>query len=311
MNILVTGGAGFIGSHLVRALVEKGHNVRVLDNFARNINHVKDLQQAGEIKLSKGDICNKQHVLYAMKGIDYVFHEAAICLNRCLAFPTEAIEVNLKGSYNVFGAAISENVKRVIVASTSSVYGQPEYLPIDEKHPTNPRSPYGSTKLCADHFLKFLAEKHSLKFIGLRYFNVYGINQSADAYYTSVITMFIKRILAGASPIINGSGEQALDFTHVSDVVNVNLACLESDVSDEFFNVGAGKQTSIKELAEMILRILGTNNEIIFRNRQVPITKRCCDNTKMQKMLGIKCETDLEDGLRELVEHVRKYPEVY
>jgi len=207
---LVTGGAGFIGSHLTRALVKKGYRVKVLDNISRNVNCVQDLRTDEAIKFVKGDICDLPLLLQTMKGIDYVFHQASVCLRRCNAFPKEAIEVILNGSHNVFYAAVHEKVKKVIYASTSSVYGEPEYLPIDEKHPTNPATPYGATKLCVDHFAQFMAHKSGLKFVCLRYFNVYGANQSTDAYYTSVVNVFIKRVLARTPPIIEGSGGQSL-----------------------------------------------------------------------------------------------------
>ncbi|MFZ5516776.1 MAG: SDR family NAD(P)-dependent oxidoreductase [Candidatus Zhuqueibacterota bacterium] len=310
-KILVTGGAGFIGSHLTKELVKLGYQVRVLDNLSRNVNHVSDLIEQKKIEFIKGDIREKMHVLQAVKGVDYIFHEAAVCLNRCKAFPKEAMEVNLEGSYNVFGAAIHENIKKIIYASTSSVYGQPDYLPMDENHPTNAKEPYGATKLCADKFMDFLSNKHGLKFVCLRYFNVYGTYQSTDAYYTSVINIFIKRILNGASPVINGKGEQSLDFTHVSDVVKANIAALESDVTNEIFNVGYGEEHSLKELAEIILRLLKSNLKPEFADRDVLVSKRRCDNSKLKKMLGVECKINLEEGLKELVEHVKKYPEIY
>ncbi|MBT3168512.1 MAG: SDR family NAD(P)-dependent oxidoreductase [Candidatus Cloacimonetes bacterium] len=310
-KILVTGGAGFIGSHLTKELVKRGYQVVVLDNLSRNVNHVEDLWKEGEIKFLKGDIREKAHVLTAMKGVDYVFHQAAACLNRCKAFPKEAIEVNLEGSYNVFGAAIHENVKKVIYASTSSVYGQPNYLPMDEKHPTNAREPYGATKLCVDKFMEFLSAKHGLKYIGFRYFNVYGTYQSVDAYYTSVINIFIKRILNGQSPRINGDGEQSMDFTHVSDVVAANIAALNSDVENEMFNVGYGQENSLKMLANFILTYLGSDLKPEFIPREILVSRRRCDNSKLKKLLRVECKIDLETGLKELVEHVKKYPEIY
>ncbi|MFC2150840.1 SDR family NAD(P)-dependent oxidoreductase [Calditrichota bacterium] len=310
-RILVTGGAGFIGSHLVKALHARGHEVVVLDNLSRNVNHVQDLFDEKKIKFFKGDLRDKMHVLQAMEGADYVFHQAAACMNRCNAFPKEAIEVNLEGSYNVFGAAIHEKVKKVIYASTSSVYGQPEYLPMDEKHPCNPGSPYGATKLCADHFIEFLSRKHGMKYIGFRYFNVYGTYQSTDAYYTSVINVFIKRILGGQSPVIHGKGDQALDFTHVSDVVAANMAALDSDVENEVFNVGYGRERTLKDLAEIILRFSGSDITPEFIDREVLVTIRRCDNTKLEKMLGVKPKVDLEEGLTELVKHVKENPELY
>ncbi|MEK7535891.1 MAG: SDR family NAD(P)-dependent oxidoreductase [Patescibacteria group bacterium] len=310
-KILVTGGAGFIGSHLTKTLVEKGYSVRVLDNLARNINHVEDLLKDKKIEFIKGDIREQMHVREAMKGVDYVFHEAAVCINRCKTFPKEAMEVNLGGSYNVFGAAIHEGVKKVIYASTSSVYGEPDYLPMDEKHPTNAREPYGTTKLCADKYMEFLSDKYGLKYIALRYFNVYGTYQSTDAYYTSVINVFIKRVLGGLPPTINGKGTQTLDFTHVSDVVDANIAALESNVENEIFNVGYGEEHSLKELAEIILNFVGSDLKPEFIDRVVPVSKRRCDNTKLNKLLGVKPKVNLKDGLEELVEHVRKHPELY
>ena len=310
-KILITGGAGFIGSHLTKALAERGHQVRVLDNLSRNINHVKELWDSGKIEFIKGDIRDKSHVLQAAKGVDYIFHKAALCINRCKAFPKEAIEVNLEGSYNVFGAAIHENVKKVIYASTSSVYGEPECLPMDEKHPTNAQEPYGATKLCADKFIEFLSQKHGLKYICFRYFNVYGTYQSVDAYYTSVINIFIKRILNDQAPIIHGKGEQSLDFTHISDVVNANIAAMESDVENEIFNVGYGQDHSLKELAEMILKLLDSRKKPIFAERDVFVTRRKCNNKKLKERLGVEMKIGLEEGLKELIEHVKEYPELY
>jgi len=311
MRILVTGGAGFIGSHLTRALVRDKHSVRVLDNISRNVCHVQDLREAKTIEFIKGDICDLPLILETMKDIDYVFHQASVCLHRCNAFPKEAIQVILDGSHNVFYAAVHEKVRKVIYASTSSVYGNPEYLPIDEKHPTNPATPYGAAKLCVDHFAQFMAHKSGLKFIGLRYFNVYGTNQSTDAYYTSVINVFIKRVLAGAPPIINGGGDQTLDFTHVSDIVRANILAMESDVENEIFNVGSGKQCALWELAEKILKLMGSELRPEYSKRDVPITKRQCDNSKIKRLFGFKCEVFLKDGLHDLIESVKICPEMY
>jgi len=311
VSVLVTGGAGFIGSHLTRALVKMGANVRVLDNISRNVCHVQDLRARESIDFIKGDICDSDVVLEATKGVDYIFHQAAVCLRRCNAFPKEAIEVIIDGSHNIFYAAVHENVKKVIYASTSSVYGEPEYIPIDEKHPTNPSGPYGAAKLCVDHFAQFMARKSGLKFIALRYFNVYGRDQSTDAYYTSVINLFIKRVLSGVSPVIEGHGNQTLDFTYIDDVVDANIAAAESDIENEIFNVGYGAECSIKDLAEMILDLIGSKEKPIFLPREVPISRRVCDSKKMEEMLGVKCKTDLRTGISNLIDHVRKYPEVY
>lgn len=300
---LVTGGAGFIGSHIVKRLLKDGHRVRVLDNVSRNVNHVEGLN----VEFVKGDIRDKQTVIEAMRGCDVVFHQAAICMNRCKAYPQEALDVNTQGAYNVFGAAIRHKA-RVINASTASVYGEPDYLPMDEHHATNTIEPYGASKLCADKFLGFLSKKHGLEYVTLRYFNVYGTYQSTDAYYTSVINVFIKNILHGKPPVINGDGMQSMDFTHVSDVVEANMAAMDSGWGT--YNVGYGKQWTLKDIAYIILKEMGSSLEPIFTPREVAVTKRQCDNAKLRE-LGVIPAVDIQEGIKELVNHVKLNPEKY
>ena len=174
-KVLVTGGAGFIGSHLVRRLVEAGREVSVIDDLSRNVNNVSDLAESGKIDFLKGDIRYPEHIDMAMKGVDQIYHLAAVCINRCKAFPKEAIEINLNGSYNVFGAGIRHGVERVVYFSTASVFGEPEYLPMDEKLSHRATEPYGATKSCAEKMLTFLSQKHDLPYVIVRPFNVYGI----------------------------------------------------------------------------------------------------------------------------------------
>src|SRR3989338_1188931 len=185
-NILVTGGAGFIGSHLVEELVKKGYNVKVIDNLSRNTNNVKHLIREKKIEFIKGDVRDWDVVFDSMKGIDYVFHKSAVCIKRCIQFPHEAIDVNLNGSYNVFRAALENKVKKVIFDSTSSVYGEPDKLPMAEDAAIKPVEPYGATKIAAEFMLEFLSKK-GLDYFTFRYFNVYGPKQSTDAYYTSEV----------------------------------------------------------------------------------------------------------------------------
>lgn len=303
MKILVTGGAGFIGSHIVKRLLTDGHEVRVLDNIARNVNHVSGL----DVEFIKGDIRDKPTVIEAMRGCEVVFNEAAICMNRCKAHPQEAIDVNIQGSYNVFGAAIRHGA-RVIHASSASVYGEPDYIPMDEAHPANTIEPYGTSKLAADRLLGFLSAKHGLEAVMLRYFNVYGTYQSTDAYYTSVINVFIKNILHSKPPVINGDGSQSMDFTHVSDVVEANIAAMTSGTG--IYNVGYGKQWTLKDLAYLILKEMGSPLEPIFVPRQVVVSRRQCDNTRLRE-IGVIPATDIQEGIRDLINHVKINPEVY
>lgn len=310
-RVLVTGGAGFVGSHLVRSLLNKGYEVNVIDNLSRNVNNIVDLVQEKEVNFLKGDICYRENIEMIMEGVDYVFHLAAVCINRCKAFPKEAIEVNLNGSYNVFGACINHKVKKVIYTSTSSVFGQPEYLPMDEKLPKRANEPYGATKFCAEQILEFLSQKHDLPYLIVRPFNVYGQYQSTDAFYTSVITLFIKNLLAGNAPRINGSGDQSMDFTHVSDLVRAYTMLLESDVVNTDFNVAPGHDVSIKDLAYTIIREIGLDVEPEFIPREVFVTRRRCDNAKLKAAIDFKFEIPLDEGLKDLAEHIKNNIESY
>lgn len=305
-RVLVTGGAGFVGSHLVRRLLKDGFEISVIDNLSRNVNNIQDLIDAEQVTFLKGDICERAHVEKAMAGCDYVFHLAAICINRCKAFPTEAIEVNLNGSFNVFGAAINNNIKKLVFTSTSSVFGQPEYLPMDEKMPKRAGEPYGATKFCAEQMLEFLSKKHGLKYVIVRPFNVYGPHQSTDAYYTSVINVFIKNLISGKPPRIDGNGEQSMDFTHVDDLVDALVKLLQAPVVNEDFNVAPGKDVSIRELAETIIKEMELQVEPIYIPREVMVTKRRCDNSKLRKHISHEFRVPIHEGVRGLIQHVKE-----
>lgn len=310
-RVLVTGGAGFIGAHLVKRLLRDGYDVSVIDNLSRNVNHVQELADEKKISFLKGDIRERAHIEKAMTGCDYVIHLAAVCINRCKAFPTEAIEVNLNGSFNVFGAAINNNIKKLLYASTSSVFGQPDYLPMDEKLPKRAAEPYGATKFCAEQMLEFLSKKHGLNYIIVRPFNVYGPYQSTDAYYTSVINVFIKNLISGNSPRIDGNGEQSMDFTHVDDLVDAYVKLLESPVVNEDFNVAPGKDISIKELAETIIKEMGLDIKPTFVPREVLVSKRRCNNTKLNQHINHEFKISLSEGVRGLIKHVKENYDKY
>ncbi len=310
-KILVTGGSGFVGSHLVRKLLSEGHKVRVIDNISRNVNNILDLIDSKKIEFIKGDIQNKNHTDKAIDGCDFVYHLAAVCINRCKMFPTEAINVNLNGSFNVFGSCIKHNVKKVIYTSTSSVFGEPDYLPMDENLPKRAVEPYGATKYCAEQLLIFLSKKHNLDYVIIRPFNVYGPFQSTDAYYTSVINLFIKRLLSGGQPQINGSGDQSMDFTFVADLIEVLLLMLNDKIKNEDFNVAPGVDTTIKDLAFLIIKELNLDTKPVFMPREVLVTKRKCDNQKLKKYTNFEFKYDLPRGLSELISHVKENIERY
>ena len=242
-----------------------------------------------------------------MKGVDYVFHEAATNINRSESYPEESFDVNFKGSYNVFKSALDHNVKKVMFASSASVYGQPKILPMSETHELNPITPYCVSKLSSEYLLKFFS-RFGLKYTIFRYFNVYGLRQHTDAYYTSVIIIFLKKLLKEEIPIIDGDGKQSMDFVNVKDVVRANIMAMESDVENEIFNVGTGKTTSIREIAYMLIELFGKDVEPIFKPRQVIVTERRADIRKAKEMLGFESKIDIKEGLKEVMEDIIKNP---
>ena len=319
-TLLVTGGAGFIGSHLVEELAKKGYAVRVLDSLIKgklsSIKHLieqeKILMGQGKVEFMEGDIRNRDAVDEAMKGIDYVFHTAGIHIEKSVKSPDDCISTNIQGSYNVFKSALDHGVKRVIFSSSSSVYGDPRKLPMHENDQLYPAEPYGAGKLFCEHLLQSLAKK-GLKYNSLRYFNVYGERQAAHAYYTTVVTHFIKRIMNNEPPVIDGKGDQSMDFTHVSDVVRANIAAMESKIDNQEFNVGTGISTSIAQLAEIIIRALGKEGQIkpIFREREVFVTKRQADIRKAAELLNFTAQVRVEEGIADVAREIAAHPERY
>jgi UDP-glucose 4-epimerase len=310
-SVLVTGGAGFIGSHLVEELVAGGYRVRVLDVLSRGtLAYIKPLIDDGRVEFIHGDIRYRDAVDRAMAGMDYVFHEAATNINRSIAYPEESFDVNLRGSHVVFKSAMDHDVKKVIFASSASVYGQPKTLPMSENAELNPATPYCIAKVASEDLLKFLA-RSGLKFIALRYFNAYGLRQHIDAYYTSVIILFLKRLLHNEPPVIAGSGEQSMDFINVKDIVRANILALESDVTNEILNVGFGTSTTVKELAFTLTELVGKKIKPVFEPRDVLVSQRRADVTKAKQLLGFEAQVGIREGFKELVEDIMKHPDRY
>lgn len=308
---LVTGGAGFIGSHLVEALVERGMNVKVLDSLIKGKkSSIQHLIDQGKVELIEGDIRNKDIVDEAMNNVDYVFHTAGIHIEKSVKSPDDCISTNIQGSYNVFISALKHNVKRVIFSSSSSVYGDPKKLPMHENDQLYPAEPYGAGKLFCEHLLQHLGKK-GLQYNSLRYFNVYGERQAAHAYYTTVVTHFIKRIMNNESPIIDGKGDQSMDFTHVSDVVRANILAMESKACNHEFNVGTGVSTSIAQLADIIIKALGKDIKPLFRERDVFVTRRQADITKAHNFLGFRAQVKVEEGITQVAREIAAHPERY
>ena len=258
-RVLVTGGAGFVGSHIIDALlVEGAREVIALDNLVRgNRQNLAGALASGRVQLIEGDVADRALVNNLVEGCDYVFHEAALRITACAADPQAAHDVMFTGSFNVLQAAVKHGVKKVIAASSASVYGEPDYLPIDEKHPFNNRTLYGAAKVANEQVLRSFNDMYGLPYVALRYFNLYGPRMDMTGVYTEVMIRWLDRIEAGEAPLIFGDGEQSMDFVYIADCVRANILALKSDVSDEVFNVATGLETSLNGLCRAILAEAG------------------------------------------------------
>ena len=303
MRVLVTGGAGFIGSHLVRRLVERGYSVRVLDNFSTgSIENIRDL--LGSVELVKGDVRDPETVRRGVEGVEAVVHLAAlISVPESVEKPDLYFDVNVKGTYNISKAFRG----RVLVfASSSSVYGEPQHLPVGEGHPLNPKSPYAASKIAGEAFTLSFSHINGYRPVVLRIFNAYGPGQSRA--YAGVVSEFISRVSVGLPPVIYGDGEQTRDFIHVSDVVEAVISAVEREEARGVYNIGSGREVKIRELARIILEAFGRGDltPIHAPSREGDVRRSCADISRAVRDLGWKPRVRLEDGVRELVEHARK-----
>lgn len=301
-RILVTGGAGFIGSHLVDRLMKEGYEVVVLDNFfTGKIENIKHHLESGMFYLVKGDIRSSDNVKEAIRNVDAVFHLAAIVsVPLSIEKPLLVNDVNVRGTLNLLEASLKADVKRFIYTSSCAVYGEVDRLPIDERCPTNPISPYAVSKLAAEYYCKVFFENYGLDTLCLRYFNVHGPRQVRDSY-SGVITQFIDRLKQRKPPIIYGDGQQTRDFVHVRDVVEANMLALNCQHGfGEVINVGTGKQTTINQLAEVLLELSGRSylKPKYVAPRKGDIRNSCADISKAKRALGYEPKVTLKEGLR-------------
>jgi UDP-glucose 4-epimerase len=306
-RVLVIGGAGLIGSHVVEELLKEAvAEVIVFDNFSRG--RIESLQGALQDRRCKvfelgGDICQPDILDRAVEGCDGVVHLAALWLLHCHDFPRSAFEVNIRGMFNVLEACVRHRVKRLVYSSSASVYGDAVREPITEDHPFNNWTFYGATKIAGEEMFKAFHKRFGLEGVGLRYMNVYGPRQDYRGAYVAVMMKMLDCIDRGEQPMVFGDGSQSYDFIHVCDVARANVCALKSEVPFGVYNVGRGIKTSIKELAELLLELTGSNLPL----RYVPegptfVTNRVGCTKSAERDLGFCWRIDLPEGMRSLIE---------
>jgi len=307
-KILVIGGAGFIGSFVVSELLKtEVGQVVIFDNFSRgkksNIEEsLKDPRC--EVYPHGGDIRELDILNEAMKGMDGVIHLAAMWLLHCKDFPRTAFHVNIEGTFNVLEACVNNNIKRLVYSSSASVYGDAVEVPMTEVHPFNNRNFYGATKISGEAMCRAFYDRYGLNYVGLRYMNAYGPHQDYQGAYIAVIMKMLDAIDRGESPIIMGDGSEAFDFVSVEDCSLANVCAMKAETTDQSYNVGTGKRTSLKELTELIVEITGCKKPIIYApgSQATLVRNRIGDPHKASEGIGFTATIDLREGLKNLIE---------
>lgn len=304
-KILVTGGAGLVGSHIVDELVKEGAKVLVFDSLIRGkVEHLQWARAHGEVSIIEADLRDRDSLREAMSGVQYVFHQAASWLRLCQEVPRLSLEVNIAGTFNLLEACVEAGVKKVVAASSSSVYGEGLYLPTDEDHPFNNDLFYGASKVATEQYYRAFYKKYGLDFVAFRYLNVYGPRQPFEAAYMDVIMHFLNRIAVNQPPIVRGDGSATIDLVYVEDVARANILALKSNVTNEFFNVASGQETTLKELAYLLIRLYGKEDLLEPEFQPMDsglVTRRWGDPSKARKMLGFETTTSVEEGMSRVI----------
>jgi UDP-glucose 4-epimerase len=307
-SILVTGGCGLVGSTTIDLLLRDHDPARIviLDDLSRGtLENVTEALQDSRVTLVRGDIRDPDTVRKATAGMDAVIHMATLRITACAAEPRAALGVMCDGSYNVVEAAQEAGVKKVVAASSASIYGLADTFPTrEDHHPYNNRTWYGASKIMLEGLLRSFNDMHGLSYVALRYFNVYGPRMDIHGKYTEVLIRWMERIAAGQPPLILGDGKTTMDFVYIEDVARSNLLALQSDVHDDVFNVASGVETSLNELAAALLRVMGSSltPEYGPERKVNPVSRRLADTTKAERLLGFRAEVGLDEGLARLVE---------
>jgi UDP-glucose 4-epimerase len=309
-RVLITGGAGFVGSHIADRLLgdEGAGEVVLLDNLLRGSRqNVEAALATGRAKLVEGDIRDRPLLDRLLAGVDYVFHMAALRITRCAENPREAVEVMYDGTFNVAEACVKHGVKKLVAASSASIYGMASTFPTREDHPPyNNRTLYGAAKAANELLYRSFADMYGLRYAAMRYFNVYGPRMDREGKYTEVLIRWYDLLRRGEPPLIFGEGDQTMDFVYVDDVARANVLALKADVTDEVFNVACGVETSLKQLCEGLVRAMGANLPprhvpLPAERKAVEVRRRLADTSKADRLLGFRAAVPLDEGLRRLV----------
>jgi len=304
--VMVTGGAGHIGSHVVDEVLSYfPEKVIIYDNFAEGReSNIVHLAKDPAVEVVRRDIRDYADLTKVMKGVDYVFHTASILLLECRDHPDKALDVNIKGTYNLIRACVENKVKKVVFSTTGSVYGEPLHLPMDEEHPYNSETFYGTTKIAGEHLFRDYYRSHGLEYVGLRYFNIYGPRQHYKGAYAQIIPRWVDKVLYNDLPlVINGDGTQTMDMTYVTDVARANALAVESDVTHDFINVGTGRFWSILQIKQALDEAVGRELPVTFIPQDVNLVKRRqCSTEKAEKLLGFKYSVEMPEGIKKYYE---------
>jgi len=307
-RLVLVGGAGLIGSHTLDKLIaEDVKEIVIYDNFVRgSVENLYAAMKDPRVKIFDigGDIMQSDILEAALKDADGVFHFAALWLLQCHEFPRSAFDVNVRGTFNVMETCVKHGVKRLVYSSSASVYGDAVREPMDEDHPFNNQNFYGATKIACEAMLRAFHYRYGLNYVGLRYMNVYGPRQDYHGAYIAVIMKMLDAIDAGKNPTILGDGSEAFDFVAVEDCGAANVCAMKATTTDRFYNVGTGKQTSLKELAELILEVTGSDRNIDYapRSQATLVRNRIGCPKRASQEIGFTAQLDLREGLKRLVE---------
>jgi UDP-glucose 4-epimerase len=308
-NILITGGAGNIGSFIADQCVDAGHRVTVVDNFynGKYPNIARHLAKK-TVELETIDIASWEQVRYVFEKHrpDYVSHQASLMIMDSNKFPYKALDTNIKGTFNIIQACAEYGVKKLVYASSSQVYGNPRYVPVDENHPFDNQTLYGATKIAKEALMQSWAFGRGVPYVGFRYFNIYSERQGLGAFYTQVFQKWIHAIHEGREIVMYGDGEQTLDLVHSTDAARANvLAMFNDDVRNEHFNIGSGRETRLKDLLHLIEGFLQKKAEVKHIESDPHLVKRrCASIEKARKMLGFEPKITVEEGTRKYVDYL-------